>query len=238
MRIGFGRGAPSRFVLFGADHLVALGVIAAATIAAIALVRRRPGAAALVRRLLATALLMLMTVALILSREQGESWATLAPLQLCDAAIFIAAWALLTLNPLAAEVAYFWGGAGTLLAVITPDLSVGFPAPEFFSYFALHGAVIVAAYLLPFGLGRTPRPGAVWRVLLVTNLYAALVGAIDFACRTNFLYLRAKPAGPTPLDWFGPWPVYLLVAELVAWLLFTALALPFRRPRPDTTSGR
>jgi uncharacterized membrane protein YwaF len=56
----------------------------------------------------------------------------------------------------------------------------------------------------------------------------------------NFLYLREKPWAPTPLDWLGPWPVYILSVELLALVLFGLLALPFdpslrarlRRPRP------
>jgi hypothetical integral membrane protein (TIGR02206 family) len=162
-------------------------------------------------------------------RRAGTPWSELAPLHLCDMAIFVSLFALVTRAPLACEVLYFWACAGTLLAIITPDVSVGFPHPHFLDYFALHGGVVVAALLLAWGLGRPPRPGAVWRVFLITNAYAALVAAVDFVFGTNFLYLRAKPTAPTLLDWFGPWPVYLLVTEAVALGLFTLLALPFRR---------
>ena len=174
-------------------------------------------------------LLALAVLTLIWARRAGGTWSDLLPLHLCDAAIFVAAWALFTLRPLACELTYFWGAAGTSLAVLTPDLSAGFPSPWFFTYFALHGAVIAAALLLPFGLDRPPRRGAPGRVLLWTNLYAALVAAIDFGFDVNFMYLRAKPTHPSLLDAFGPWPWYLLGAEAFAWLAFTALALPFRR---------
>jgi uncharacterized membrane protein YwaF len=43
------------------------------------------------------------------------------------------------------------------------------------------------------------------------------------------MYLRAKPSVPTPLDWMGPWPVYIGVAAVVAFVVFHLLALPFRR---------
>lgn len=230
-----------RFHTFGRDHLFALAAIAVVTLSLVLLARRHPGEARL-RKALAVALLVLMAVSLVLSRHEGESWRTLAPLQLCDIALFVGAWALWTLRPLAAEVTYFWGAAGSVLAVLTPDLSFGFPAPIYFTYFALHGAVIVSAFLLPFGLGRVPRPGALWRVLLLTNLYAAVIAVVDVRFETNFLFLRAKPPSPTPFDWFGPWPWYLLVVEGVAVVLFAALSLPFvrdwrARGRPRGTSG-
>lgn len=219
---------PPPFILFGRDHLCALGVVAVVAVALVWLVRRGPNAAIRVRRSLAVLLLLLMGVSLVVMRHQGESWRTLAPLQLCDAALFMSAWALFTLNPLACELAYCWGASGTVLAVLTPDLSVGFPAPEYFFYFALHGAVIASAVLLVLGLGRPPRKRAVWRVWLLTNAYAAAVALVDVLWGTNFLYLRAKPAHPSPLDAFGPWPWYLLVGEAVALLAFGALCLPFR----------
>ncbi len=220
------------FVLFGSAHLGVLAVTALTAAGLLWLVRRHPRAATGVRFGLAGLLLALTVGVLISERLVGTSWGDLAPLHLCDMAIFVGLFALVTRAPLACEVLYFWAGAGTLLAIITPDVPVGFPHPRFLNYFALHGGVVVAAVLLVWGLGRPPRPGAVWRVLLLTNAYAALVAVVDFAFGTNFLYLRAKPAAPTPLDWFGPWPVYILVTEVVALGLFTLLALPFRRERP------
>jgi len=38
----------------------------------------------------------------------------------------------------------------------------------------------------------------------------------------NYLYLRAKPHGDTLLDAFGAWPIYLVVVEGIALVLFVA----------------
>lgn len=217
------------FVLFGPAHLGALALTGLTAAGLVWLVRRHPRAATAVRFGLAGLVLTLTVATIVSERLGGRPWSDLAPLHLCDMAIFIGLFALLTRAPLACEVLYFWAGAGTFLALITPDVSVGFPHPYFLSYFALHGAVVVTAVLLVWGLDRPPRPGAVWRVLLLTNAYAALVGGVNLVFGTNFLYLCARPAAPTPLDWFGPWPVYILVAEGVALGLFTLLSLPFRR---------
>jgi hypothetical integral membrane protein (TIGR02206 family) len=206
---------------------MALTVLTAAGL--VWLVRRHPRTASGVRFGLAGLLLTLTVGTLVRERLAGRPWGELAPLHLCDMAIFVGLFALVTRSPLACEVLYFWACAGTLLAIITPDVLVGFPHPTFLSYFALHGAVVVAAILVVWGLGRSPRSGAVWRALLITNAYAALVGVVNLVFGTNFLFLCAKPEGRTLLDWFGPWPVYILVAEVVGLGLFTLLALPFHR---------
>ena len=79
---------------------------------------------------------------------------------------------------------------------------------------------------------------AAWRVLLWTNAYAAAVGVVDWALDANYLFLREKPAAVTVLDWMGPWPVYLVVADAAALLLFLALDVPFRAARRLAPSAR
>lgn len=153
------------------------------------------------------------------------------PLHLCDFAIFVAAFALLTLRPLAVEIVWFWALSGTTLAIVTPDVVGSFPDWRWLAYFGLHGSVVASAIVLVAGLGVHPRPGAPWRVFGWTAVYAAVVGVVDWATGANFLYLRQKPVRPTLLDAFGPWPVYIVVAAGVALGLFWLLYLPFRRRR-------
>jgi len=40
------------------------------------------------------------------------------------------------------------------------------------------------------------------------------------------MYLGHKPKGPTPFDWFGPWPGYLVVLEVLVIVLFRLLEVP------------
>jgi len=61
-----------------------------------------------------------------------------------------------------------------------------------------------------------------------TAAYAAAVALFDLATGANFLYLRHKPAQPTMLDGFGPWPLYIAVEALIAIVAFHLLMLPFR----------
>jgi hypothetical integral membrane protein (TIGR02206 family) len=218
------------FVRFGAAHLGALACVALTAAVLVALVRFRPGAAPPVRWALAVAIVGLAAFELgVAAREGWLDWKTALPFELCDAALVMAVLALLWPRRALAEVVYFWAGSGTLVAMLTPELPWGFPRFEFVVFFGLHGLVVVAAAVLVFGLGLRPRPRAPQRMLAVTAAWAAFVGLVDRALGTNFMYLCRKPSVPTPLDWMGPWPVYIVAGGALALLLFGLLALPFRR---------
>ena len=147
------------------------------------------------------------------------------PLQLCDAAVWAAVLACLTLRPLIVEAAYFWGLAGAGMAVLTPDLHFAWPSYPALYFFLAHGGVIVAAAVLVFG-GIVPlRPGAVWRAFGMLLIYAAAVGVFNAAAGTNYMYLCRKPGNASLLDALGPWPLYLFAGAAVTLALFSLLSL-------------
>lgn len=217
------------FVLYGADHLLALAATAALAVGLSRLARRRPGTAGVVRYGLAVVLLAGVAAFLLAEWLRGTLtlW-DLLPFHLCDFLIFVAAFALATRRQLAYELLYFWACAGALLAMLTPDVAHGFPDRGFLIFFGFHGAVVAAAVLLTFGFGMRPAPRAPWRAFLLTNAYAAAAGLVNLALGTNFLYLRHKPAARTLLDYLGPWPFYIIGGDALALGLFLLLGLPFR----------
>ena len=222
------------FALLGRDHVAALLCIAGLSVGLARLIRRAPGGRLALCTRVVLPLLLVGAVGFELSVGALEGWLTpemVVPLQLCDAAILLAIVGLATLSRSVAEVLYFWTLSGTALALLTPDLQVGFPRFEFMVFFGLHGLVVVAAVVLVFGFGLRPRPGAPWRVFLLTAAWAGIAALVNLAWGTNYLYLRAKPQAPTLLDHFGPWPVYVLVGAGLALALFHLLGLPFRRGR-------
>jgi hypothetical integral membrane protein (TIGR02206 family) len=223
-------GDPRPFVPFGPAHLGALVSVALLALALVALVRLRPASRRPVRLALAAGIVALVVFELSVGAREGWlSWRALLPLELCDAALVLTVVTLLAPRRPTAEVVYFWAVSGTLLAMLTPDLAWNFPRWEFVVFFGLHGLVFVAAIVLVFGLGLRPRPGAPFRVFGITAGWASLVGLVNLALGTNYMYLRHKPVVPTLLDWMGPWPVYIGVGAAVALGLFLLLALPFRR---------
>lgn len=215
--------------LLAAEHVLALLVIAVATAVLVVAARRAPGP-------------WLSVLAAVLVVDEVSWWVYLAaggvpgsvltqslPLQLCDVAIFVAAAALWTRRPLLVEVTYFWGLAGTIQALLTPDLPQHFPSYPYFQYYIAHGGVVASALVLVIGLRIHPRPWAVVKVAGITLAYAAAVGLVDAFTGADYMYLRAKPPSATPLDLLGPWPWYIGAAALIAVALFAVLDAPFRR---------
>lgn len=218
------------FVSFGAAHVGTILLTGLVGAGLVGLVRLRPRAGPPVRLALFASLALLLASHLgIGAREGWLTWEMLLPLHLCDAALVLALVSLAWPRPGAVEVLYFWAASGSALAMLTPDLPWGFPSWGFVVFFGLHGLVLVAALVLVFGLGLTPRPGAPGRAFLATAVLAALAGTAGWLLGMNYMFLRWKPQAPTPLDWMGPWPVYIAVGAGVALVVFHLLALPFRR---------
>lgn len=153
----------------------------------------------------------------------------LLPFHLCDIAAFVCGLALITRKSSLCEIAYFWGLAGTLQGLITPNLNHDFPSPIYLVFFFHHGIIVITALLLPLGLNWRPRPKAAIRAFMWLLLYAAVTFGINFILVTNFGFLMAKPDQASLLDIMGPWPWYILVLIGMAGILFYFLNLPFRK---------
>ncbi|MGJ8694969.1 MAG: YwaF family protein [Verrucomicrobiaceae bacterium] len=151
------------------------------------------------------------------------------PFHLCDIASFIAAVALLTRHPLACELCFCWGLAGTLQALVTPNLPHSFPHLIFFSFFIHHGVIVITALFLPLAEGWRPRPGTFPRILIWNQIYFGFALLINWLAGTNFGFLMRKPQGATPIDFFGPWPFYWIPLQIAAALLMALTLLPFSR---------
>ena len=216
--------------LLAPEHLAAIAVIAVATVALTVAARRAPGAWLKVLAAVLVVDEVSWWLYLLAGGVPGSILAQSLPLQLCDVAIFITAAALWTRHQLLVEVTYFWGLAGTIQALLTPDLPQHFPSYPYWQYYIAHGGVVASALLLVVGLRIHPRRLAVVKVAGLTIAYAALVGAVDLADGANYMYLRAKPPSATLLDVLGPWPWYIGVAALIGIVLFAVLDAPFRLP--------
>jgi len=213
------------------EHLLAVTAIVVITAALVAAAKLRPRPWTGIACVALAVLLVGAEVSWLIYHartSEGADLASALPFQLCDAAIFIAAAALVLRTQLLVEVTYFWGLAGTIQAVITPDLPQHFPSFPFFQYYLAHGGIVAAALFLVVGLGQWPRRNAVLRVGLITILYALLVGAVDASSGVNYMYLRSKPQSASLLDLLGPWPFYIGWAVLVGLGLFLVLDAPFR----------
>lgn len=235
--------AAPRFELFGVVHLTTLLIILVIS-AGLPLVARKAGAVPEQRVAMVLALLLIGQEASRLwlgLRAAGSFTPELLPVHLCTAAVYLSAWMLLRRSRGVYEVVYFWGLGGTTQALLTPDLQHGFPHPAFLRFFLGHGLIIVAVVYATVVFRFRPYLKSIPKVAFITLAYAAGAALVNALWGTNFLYLSGKPAQASLLDYFGPWPWYLIGLFGAALVSFVIWYAPFliwdvsRRHRRATT---
>ena len=153
---------------------------------------------------------------------------SIVPLHLCDIAAFFCGFALITRKDYFCELSYFWGLAGTLQGLLTPNLAYGFPHPIFMSFFLHHSVIVCTALVLPLGLGWCPTQGAVKRAFIGILCYAVMAMIANYLMDTNYGFLARKPNEASLLDIMPEWPFYIFILIGLALFMFWLLALPFR----------
>jgi hypothetical integral membrane protein (TIGR02206 family) len=195
--------------------------------------RRRPGPwVDALSRALAVLLVANLVVWQIVGVARG-SWRASdhLMLDLCPVTALIAAVALWRPRPLLVELTYFWGCAGTIQGVITPDLRYHFPSYDYFEFYLTHSGVLLAALLLVIGRGLVPRRHAVWRVLVITVGFTGVAALADVVSGGNYMFLRKQGPRGTLLDVMGPWPWYIGTGVVLALVFLLILDAPFRVSR-------
>lgn len=135
---------------------------------------------------------------------------------------------LLTKNYRIYEFAYFLGIAGALQPVLTPEAGIyGFPHFRAFQTLFAHSALVIAPIYMTTKEGFRPTWSSFLRVAIATNLYMVVVYIINLLLGSNYLYIMHKPDTASLLDLLGPWPLYILVEEVIGFAMFFLLYLPF-----------
>ena len=207
------------FVRFGPDHLAALLVVAlGSAISFRAGQARWAGIASGIGGVLFCALAIGLWI---MRLSDGFQANTDLPLFLCDVAFLLCVACFFRPHPLPLTLVAYWGLAGTLQAMITPDLPYAFPSKEYFLFFVGHGVIVIAVFFL---VGKTRSANLLgWHGIRTAFLgllvYSVVVGALDAAGGWNYGYLCVKPGRASILDSLGPWPYYVVGA--------LALSLPF-----------
>jgi len=216
------------FHVFGTSHQAVL-VLTPLMIVLLALLRRwHEGLAVRAERLLAVLLFLTWPVTMIGHWLGGDfSRDNAYPCHFCDVAAMCGSVALWARSRLFCEILYFFGMAGTLQGLLTPNLKADFPDLRFFAFFLLHSGVVVAALHAVTSMRCPPRPGAVPRMAGITFLYGLLAGLLNALAGTNYGFLCSKPEVASLMDHLGPWPWYIAGLVLLTVVFYTVLNLPF-----------
>jgi hypothetical integral membrane protein (TIGR02206 family) len=227
--------AQQEFSPYGPSHLAVLAVF---VIGAVALVwagrTLSEEKTRLVGRAVAVALVVMFCVALVYKLIRLDIQTSI-PIQLCDIAELMAAYALWTQRHTACAITYYWGLFLSSQALLTPDIGTptegapDFPHHLFVTFFALHVLVVWAAIYVTWGLRTRPT----WRdfrfTVAVTMTWVALTFTFNVIAGTNYGYLNAKPAAASVLDLLGPWPVYAIIEVIVVIGIWALMTWPWQR---------
>ena len=219
----------NRFEAFSGEHLILIGLFLTVFVGLV-LLGRASGDNERFRRVFAVAIPCFTLPMQVMQLLPGDfDRGTSLPLQYCDLAWGIAAYALWTRRPWAVALTYFWGLTLTIQGIITPSLGELFPDPRFFMFWGMHFLTVWAAgYLI--ATGNTPT----WRLyrftVAVTAVWAAFVMVFNNVADTNYGYLNAKPDSASALDLLPSWPAYVVIEIAIIAGVWALMTWPFNRP--------
>lgn len=158
----------------------------------------------------------------------GEPIYSLLPLHMCNLTLIIAILTMLTKSQKLFQLTYYWC-LGALFAVITPDIKYSFPHPLTLSFYITHFYLLFAAiYGILFFNFKPTFKGWV-NAFITLNIFAFIIFFINKKLGTNYLYVNRIPNFSSPLDYFGQWPYYIIVVEIIYLILTYGIYYPFRR---------
>lgn len=149
------------------------------------------------------------------------------PLELCGITLLLSVIMLITRSRLLYSFLYFAGIGGAFIALLTPNLVYPFPHFRFLLFMIAHGSIILASLYMTWVEGLKPTWRSLFFTMLCLNIVAAAVYAADVLLDSNYMFLAHKPSTFSVLDYFGPYPYYLLVEEIFAFVIFLLMFLVF-----------
>lgn len=235
------QGGP--FILFGAAHLTALGLIALLNVGLLRFKGAPEATRAKVRWGMAIVLWLNEIGWHVWNAATGQ-WTiqTMLPLHLCSVLVWVGALALVTKNYRIYEFMYFMGIAGAMQALLTPDAGAyGFPHYKAFQTFISHGLIITTAIYMTVVEGLRPTWKSLARVFVWMNVYMGIVFVVNMLIGSNYLFIARKPETASLLDVLPPWPYYIAYIQGIGLAMCLLLYLPFiikdwSQPKPRKLS--
>lgn len=149
------------------------------------------------------------------------------PLHLCNFMALLLPFFAANRKYLYYEILLFWILAGTTHAVITPDLSQGFPNFVYIKYWYVHSGLIIFILYTTLVLKFRPTLKSAFKSFVALQGYIVLMFILNAMVGANYFYTYGKPEVPSALDYLGEYPYYILTVELIMIPYFLLIYLPF-----------
>ena len=188
----------------------------------------------LFERILAISLLTMEIayhIVLILSNDWTLSESL--PIHLCSFSLFFSIVTLWTGNTRFYPFIFYAGVSGAIQAVLTPSTTVNYPHFLFIQFFYIHIGIIFTGFYILWVKGYKPTFKGIIHTLILLNILALFAFIVNTFVEGNYMFLNEKPFNGSLLDFLGPFPWYILSLEVVAFILFVAQWLVFRKWEPS-----
>lgn len=216
----------NKFILFGTQHLmmVASGFIISFVLIIMGFFLDRKHFARF------TALLVLIVKIVELCYRHivnGEKLTQLLPLHLCNIALIFVIVMMLTCSKKLFQPCYYWS-LGAVFALVTPDVTASFPNYVTLSFFITHFYIIFGVVYAYIFFNYRPTLFGYFSSFVSLNIIALVIYFINKELGTNYLFVNRVPEFTSPLSYFGEWPYYIIVVELIYIILTYIIYFPFR----------
>lgn len=154
---------------------------------------------------------------------------TMLPLHMCSMILWIIVFMVITHNHSLYDFAYFLGIGGALQAFLTPADGAMYDIPHYriMQTLIAHGLIISIPLFMTIVDGYRPTLVSFKRIFIWTNIYMVIIFFLNYAIGSNYLFIAQKPPSPTLMDILSPWPWYIPQLEVVAFIIFFIMYLPF-----------
>ena len=160
------------------------------------------------------------------------------PLQVCDIAGLLAAFALWSRNRLLLAILYFWGVGFSIQAMLTPELVSGPANVDYWTFWVPHANLTGAACYILIVERFRPSWSDCRQTYALALVYLALILPFDLLSGFNYGYVGAvTPSQQTILDLLGPWPWRIVSMMALAALGFALLQWPWGNPLARTSEA-
>ncbi len=144
------------------------------------------------------------------------------PLHLCRFANLLLPLAIYKKNNTLFQILFYWGLSAMFQAIFTPDITHDFPHFHYFRYIAAHHLLVITIIYYVVVFDFKPTISGLKKAFIALNAFLIVALIFNIILEANYFWLMDKPPAGSLLDFMGPWPWYILVAEFVALMHFYA----------------
>lgn len=148
------------------------------------------------------------------------------PFHLCAFSQILGVYALFTKNQFAFEFSCFFGIAGGLNSLLTPEFAHGYDKFYHVQYYFEHSGIVLMPIFLGIAYQMKPRKLSWLSIMITANILTVIMYFFNKANQSNYMYVNTKPIANNPLL-IGDWPYYILVLEIVAIIHFYIIYIAF-----------